>query len=203
MSKTLHFIHGKLLHTHKIFTSYKFHNSHSIFTLYRSQNFTGSSLTFNCYLRNMFISNMPTSYMFYNAQNTFISQYLHWYYISFIDTCKIFESFPDEPRSTSSLAARQITCAVINTSNEVLVLVAAGILNSLFSAKNFRKGLCWKHCKYKEWVSLNFFLGSWGMNWSAEQINRPRIASWFMWFVCPTLRFIPHKPRKKRHSFLN
>ena len=41
--------------------------------------------------------------------------------------------------------------------------------------ENFRKSLCWKHCKYKEWVS--FFLGSWGMNRSAEQTNRPRTAS--------------------------
>ena len=32
---------------------------------------------------------------------------------------------------------------------------------------DFRKGLCWKHCKYKERVF--FFLGSWGMNLSTKQ----------------------------------
>ena len=41
------------------------------------------------------------------------------------------------------------------------------------------------------------FLGSWGMNRSAEQTNRPRTASRFTRFVCPALRFIPHEPRKK------
>ena len=38
-----------------------------------------------------------------------------------LNHAKIFESFPDEPQSTStcSLAVGQITCAVINTANEV------------------------------------------------------------------------------------
>ena len=44
---------------------------------------------------------------------------------------------------------------------------------------------------------MSFFLGSWGMNRSAEQTNRPRTASRFTRFVCPALRFIPHEPRKK------
>ena len=48
-----------------------------------------------------------------------------------------------------------------------------------------------------------FFLGSWGMNRSAEQTNRPRTASRFTRFVCPALRFIPHEPRKKdTHSLI-
>ena len=50
---------------------------------------------------------------------------------------------------------------------------------------------------------MSFFLGSWGMNRSAEQTNRTRTASRFTRFVCPALRFIPNEPRKKRHSFLN
>ena len=50
---------------------------------------------------------------------------------------------------------------------------------------------------------MSFFLGSWGMNRSAEQTNRPRTASRFTRFVCPALRFIPHEPRKKDTHFLN
>ena len=50
---------------------------------------------------------------------------------------------------------------------------------------------------------MSFLLGSWGMNRSAEQINRPRTASRFTRFVCPALRFIPHEPRKKDTHSLN
>ena len=50
---------------------------------------------------------------------------------------------------------------------------------------------------------MSFFLGSWGMNRSAEQTNLPRTASRFTRFVCPALRFIPHEPRKKdTHSLI-
>ena len=49
-----------------------------------------------------------------------------------------------------------------------------------------------------------FFGGSWGMNRSAEQTNRPRTTSQFTRFVCSTFRFIPHEPRKKHtHSLIN
>ena len=47
----------------------------------------------------------------------------------------------------------------------------------------------------KEWVS--FFLGSWGMNRSAEQTNRVNHKTVHGRFVCSALRFIPHEPRKK------
>ena len=47
------------------------------------------------------------------------------------------------------------------------------------------------------------FLGSWGMNRSAEQTNRARTASRFTRFVCLALRFIPHEPRKKDTHSLN
>ena len=51
---------------------------------------------------------------------------------------------------------------------------------------------------------MSFVLGSWGMNRSAEQTNRPRTASRFTRFVCPVLRFIPHEPRKKdTHSLID
>ena len=62
-------------------------------------------------------------------------------------------------------------------------------------SENFWKRLCWKHCKYKEWVS--FFLGSLGMNRSGIKQNCQRTALRFMRFVCPALWFIPHEPRKK------
>ena len=42
------------------------------------------------------------------------------------------------------------------------------------------------------------------MNRSAEQTNRTRTASRFTRFVCPSLRFIPHEPRKKdTHSLID
>ena len=65
----------------------------------------------------------------------------------------------------------RITCAVINTSN--VVSVTMEILNLLLFSENFRTSLCWKYCKYKEWVYIVFFLGSSGMNRSAEQTNCP------------------------------
>ena len=52
----------------------------------------------------------------------------------------------------------------------------------------------------KEWVS--FFLGSWGMNRSVGQTNRVNREAVLVRFVCSALRFIPHEPRKIRHSFL-
>ena len=55
-------------------------------------------------------------------------------------------------------------------------------------------------CSIKEWVS--FFLGSWGMNCSAGQTNRVNREAVLGRFVCSALQFIPHEPRKKRHSFL-
>ena len=47
-----------------------------------------------------------------------------------------------------------------------------------------------------------FFLGSWGMNRSAGQTNRVNREAVLARFVCSALRFIPHEPREKRHSFL-
>ena len=114
---------------------------------------------------------------------------------------KFFSSFPDEQSQQKVRQLDRITAHVINTSNEVKspLLWEFWIYN--FSLRILERVLGWKHCKYKEWVS--FFLGSWGMNRSAEQINRPRTASRFTRFVCPALRFIPHEPRKKDTHSLN
>ena len=32
---------------------------------------------------------------------------------------------------------------------------------SYFCSENFRRGLCWRHCKYKEWVSFFSVHGKW------------------------------------------
>ena len=64
---------------------------------------------------------------------------------------------------------------------------------------NFRKGLCWKLCKYKEWIS--FFWDHGGMNHSAKQI---------VWeLLCGSCDlFVPHSDSfpmnsEKRHFFLD
>ena len=118
-----------------------------------------------------------------------------------LNTAKIFQFISRWIESTKSSAAGPNHRVVINTSNEVKspLLWEFWIYN--FSLRILERVLGWKHCKYKEWVS--FFLGSWGMNRSAEQTNRPRTASRFTRFVCPALRFIPHEPRKKdTHSLI-
>ena len=118
-----------------------------------------------------------------------------------LNPAKIFQFISRWTESTKSSAVGPNHRAVINTSNEVKspLLWEFWIYN--FSLRILERVLRWKHCKYKEWVS--FFLGSWGMNRSAEQTNRPRTASRFTRFVCPVLRFIPHEPRKKDTHSLN
>ena len=75
----------------------------------------------------------------------------------------MFSSIPDDKRSTKSSAVGRTTCAVINTSNEVtmLVPVTVGILKRVFvgSIVNIRRGCL-------------FFWVHGGMNRSAEQTNR-------------------------------
>ena len=118
-----------------------------------------------------------------------------------MNPAKNFQFISRWTESTKSSAVGPNHRAVINTSNEVKspLLWEFWIYN--FSLRSLERVLGWKHCKYKEWVS--FFLGSWGMNRSAEQTNRPRTASRFTRFVCPALRFIPHEPRKKDTHSLN
>ena len=120
-----------------------------------------------------------------------------WYHFRI----KWYHLFPDEQSQQKVRQLDRITCAVINTSNDVKspLLWEFWIYN--FSLRILERVLGLKHCKYKEWVS--FFLCSWGMNRSAEQTNRPRTASRFTRFVCPALRFIPHEPRKKDTHSLN
>ena len=117
-----------------------------------------------------------------------------------LNPAKIFQVISRWTESTKSSAVGPNHRAVINTSNEVKSPLLWEFWINDFSLRILERVLCWKHCKYKEWVS--FFLGSWGMNRSAEQTNRPRTASRFTRFVCPVLRFIPPWTQKKRHSFL-
>ena len=112
-----------------------------------------------------------------------------------LNPAKIFQFIYRWTESTKSSAVGPNHRAVINTSNEVKSTLLWEFWIYNFSLRILERVLGWKHCKYKEWVS--FFLGSWGMNRSAEQTNRPRTASRFTRFVCPALRFIPHEPRKK------
>ena len=121
-----------------------------------------------------------------------VTYFLRWTLLKF------FSSWIE---STKSSAVGPNHRAVINTSNEVKSPLQWEFWIFDFSLRILERVLGWKHCKYKEWVS--FFLGSWGMNRSAEQTNRPRTASRFTRFVCPALRFIPHEPRKKDTHSLN
>ena len=84
---------------------------------------------------------------------------------------------------------------IVLSGNKVKCPISEGNLNFLLCSGNFRRGPCWRHCKYKEWVS--FFLGSWEMNRSAEQTNRVNREAVLVRFVCSALRFISHEPRKK------
>ena len=118
-----------------------------------------------------------------------------------LNPAKIFQFISRWTESTKSSAVGPNHRAVINTSNEVKSPLLWEFWIHNFSLRILERVLRWKHCKYKEWVS--FFLGSWGMNRSAEQTNRPRTASRFTRFVCPVLRFIPHEPRKKDTHSLN
>ena len=118
-----------------------------------------------------------------------------------LNPAKIFQFISRWTESTKSSAVGPNHRAVINTSNEVKSPLLWEFWIHNFSLRILERVLRWKHCKYKEWVS--FFLGSLGMNRSAEQTNRPRTASRFTRFVCPVLRFIPHEPRKKDTHSLN
>ena len=118
-----------------------------------------------------------------------------------LNPAKIFQFISRWTESTKSSAVGPNYRAMINTSNEVKSPLLWEFWVYNFSLRILERVLGRKYCKYKEWVS--FFLGSWGMNRSAEQTNRPRTASRFTRFVCPALRFIPHEPRKKDTHSLN
>ena len=81
--------------------------------------------------------------------------------------------------------------------NKVKFPISEGNLNFLLCSENFWRNLCWRHCKYKEWVS--FFLGSWEMNRSAEQTNRVNRGSRDL-FVPHCDSFPMNREKKDTHS---
>ena len=123
-----------------------------------------------------------------------VSYFLRWTLLKF------FSSIPDEQSQQKVRQLGRITCAVINTSNEVKCPLLWVFWINNFSRRILERVLVGNIVNISN--ECLFFLGSWGMNRSAEQTNHPRTASRFTRFVCPALRFIPHEPRKKRHSFL-
>ena len=45
--------------------------------------------------------------------------------------------------------------------NKVMFPISEGNLNFLLCSENLRRDLCWRHCKYKEWVSFfSRFMGN-------------------------------------------
>ena len=85
---------------------------------------------------------------------TMVSYFLHWTLLKF------FNSFPDEQSQQKVRQLDRITCAVINTSNEVKSLLLWEFWIYNFSLRILERVVGWKHCKYKEWVS--FFSGLMG-----------------------------------------
>ena len=67
---------------------------------------------------------------------------------------KFFSSFPDEQSQQKVRQLCRITCAVINTSNEVKSPLLWEFWMYNFSLRILERVLGWKHCKYKEWVSF-------------------------------------------------
>ena len=96
---------------------------------------------------------------------TFI--YLQWYFIFFGEPCEMFGS-----QSTSSSAVGQISCTVINTSNEAKLLQEIWMHN--FSKRIKKRVFVGSIVNIRN--DCLFVLGSRGMNQSAEQINRLRAA---------------------------
>ena len=119
---------------------------------------------------------------------TMVTYFLRWTLLKF------FSSIPDEQSQQKVRQLDRITCAVINTSNEVKspLLWEFWIYNFLWEF--YKESLVGSIVNIRNEC---LFLGSWGMNRNAEQTNRPRTTSRFTLFVCPALQFIPHEPRKK------
>ena len=79
---------------------------------------------------------------------------------------------------------------MVIASNDVNCLLLQNFFN-LYLFLEFRKGLCWKQCKYMEWMSFSGFMGEW-IGARNKQIVREPCDS----FVSRSNSF-PHEPRKK------
>ena len=107
---------------------------------------------------------------------------------------KFFSSIADEQSQQKVRRLGRITCAVINTSNEVKCRLLWEFWINNFSRRILERVLVGNIVNIRNEC---LFLGSWGINRSAEQTNHTRTASRFTRFVRSALRFIPHEPRKK------
>ena len=116
-----------------------------------------------------------------------------------LNPAKIFQFISQWTESTKSSAVGPNHCAVINTSNEVKspLLWEFWIYN--FSLRILERVLHWKHCKYKEWVSLFWVHGEWIVARN-KQIGREPLRGSRDLFV-PCYDSFPMNP-EKRHSFL-
>ena len=125
-----------------------------------------------------------------------VAYFLRWTLLKF------FSSIPDEQSQQIVRQWDRITCAVINTSNEVkcpllwefwIYNLSWRILERVFvgSIVNIRN-----ECLFF-WVH-----GEWIVARNKQIAREPLRGS--RRFVCPALRFIPHEPRKKdTHSLTN
>ena len=113
---------------------------------------------------------------------------------------KIFKSIPDEPPSISSSTAGQITCTVINTSNEITCLLQQEFWIYKFSQRILERVFVESIVNIRN-ETVSFFLRSWGMNWRRKQTNHWELR--FTWFVCPTFWFTLREPPKKDTHSLN
>ena len=120
-----------------------------------------------------------------------VSYFLRWTLLKF------FSSFSNEQSQQKVRQWSQITCVVINTSIQVKCPLPWKFWIYNFSRRILERFFVGSIVNIRN--ECLFSLGSWGMNRSAEQTNRTRTASRFTRFVCdsPSLRFIPHEPRKK------
>ena len=125
---------------------------------------------------------------------TMVSYFLRWTLLKF------FSSIPDEQSQQKVRRLGRITCAVIDTSNEVKCPLLWEFWIYNFSRRILERVLVRNIVNIRN--ECLFFWVHGGMNRSAEQTNHSRTASRFTRFVCPALRFIPPWTQKKRHSFL-
>ena len=124
-----------------------------------------------------------------------VSYFLRWTLLKF------FSSFSNEQSQQKVRQWSRITCVVINTSIQVKCPLPWEFWIYNFSRRILERFFVGSIVNIRN--ECLFSLGSWGMNRSAEQTNRSRTASRFTRFVCPSLRFIPHEPRKKDTHSLN
>ena len=120
---------------------------------------------------------------------TMVSYCLRWTLLKF------FSSFPDEQSQQKVRQLDRITCAVINTSNEVKSPLLWEFWIHNFSLRILEKVLGWKHCKYKGWVSFFWVHGEWIVARN-KQIGREPLRGSHDLFV-PRYNSFPMNPEKK------